>query len=345
MALLLHFVFWAGLDIFIDENKDTMKKILLTNKYAGNPLEIITECVPDGFELLMLTEVSEACLEEKIDQADYLLVSGRVKISDKVLERGTSLRMIQRTGVGLDTLDLEAIKKRNIPLYVNQGVNAESVAEHTLLLMLASLRRLTVINQNTHNNIWKKQEQGTGTHELRGKTIGIVGMGNIARTLVNLLDPFCVEILYYDLKQMPEKYEKRHHMQFVGMDKLFAASDIITLHCALTDNTIGFINEQNIRKMKDGVILINTARGPMVVAEDLAEALKSGKVAFAGVDVHENEPIRDGYFLKNLNNVILTPHIGGITYESFRGMMQDAMRNIEKFEQDKVDEIQQYRYL
>lgn len=322
-----------------------MKTILLTNKYKGKPFEIITEVVPDGFEIIMLDEVSEECLEGKVDQADYLLVSGRVKIGDIVLEKGTNLKMIQRTGVGLDSLDLEAIKKRNIPLYVNQGINAESVAEHTLLLMLASLRRLTVINQNTKNSIWKKQEQGTGTHELKGKRVGIVGMGNIAQTLVSLLDAFGVNILYYNLMQMPEEYEKQHHMQFVEMDELFANSDIITLHCALTDDTRGLINEQNIKKMKDGVILINTARGAMVVAEDLAEALKSGKVAFAGIDVHENEPIKDGYSLQNLNNVILTPHIAGITYESFSGMMQDAMRNIQKFEQGKVDEIQQYRYL
>lgn len=322
-----------------------MKTILITNRYTGKPLEIIRESVPDGFELLMLDEVDKECLERQIDRADYLLASGRVKISEEVLTTGTSLKMIQRTGVGLDSIDLEAIKKRNIPLYVNQGINAESVAEYTLLLMLASLRHLTVINQNTKNGIWNKQEQGVGTRELKGKTIGILGMGNIARTLVTLLYPFYVKILYYDLKQMPEEYERQYHMQFVGVKELLAASDIITLHCAMTDDTRGLINQQNINKMKDGVILINTARGPMVVAEDLAEAIKSGKVSFAGIDVHENEPIRDGYSLKNLDNVILTPHIGGVTYESFRGMMQNAMRNIEKFEQGKLDEIQQYRYL
>jgi len=322
-----------------------VKTILVTNKYTGKPLEIVRDCVPAGFELLMPDQVDKECLEKQINKAHYLLAGGRVMIDEKMLKMGTNLKMIQRTGVGLDSLDLEAIKKREIPLYVNQGVNAESVAEYTLLLMLASLRHLTVIHQNTKNGIWKKQEQGVETRELKDKTIGILGMGNIARTLVTLLYPFHVKILYYDLKQMPEEFERQYHMQFVEVNELLAASDIITLHCSLTDDTRGLINRQTINKMKDGVILINTARGPMVVTEDLANALKSGKVSFAGIDVHEDEPIQDGYSLRNPDNVILTPHIGGVTYESFKGMMQDAMRNIEKFEQGKLDEIQQYRYL
>lgn len=322
-----------------------VKTILVTNKYIGKPLEIIMASVPKDFELLMLDKVDNECLERKIGLADYLLVSGRVRISDRVLVMGKRLKMIQRTGVGLDSLDLEIIKKHSIPLYVNQGINAESVAEHTLLLILASLRRLTVINQKTKNGIWEKQGQGTETHELKGKTVGIIGMGNIARTLVDLLIPFNVKILYYDLTQMPAEYEKAHHMQYVGINELLSVSDIITLHCALTETTRGIINKQNIAKMKDEAILVNTARGALIIAEDLAEGLLSGKIAFAGIDVHEDEPIKDKYVLKNLNNVILTPHIGGITYESFRCMMQGAMRNIEKFEQGDLDEIQQYRYL
>ena len=119
--------------------------------------------------------------------------------------------MIQRSGVGLDALDLDTIKEKGIPLYVNQGVNAESVAEHALLLMLACLRKLPTINQKTKGGIWKKQEQGVQTAELKGKTVDIIGMGNIAKTLVGLLKPFHVQIRYYNLVQMSAEFENEKY--------------------------------------------------------------------------------------------------------------------------------------
>ena len=321
------------------------RKILLTNRYLGTSYEIIKSTTPEGFQLLMLEDATQDELEKKVAQADYLLASGRLKISEDVLCRADKLKMIQRTGVGLDSLDLESIKRRKIPLYVNQGVNAESVAEHALLLILSSLRKLSVIDGNTKNGIWKKQEQGTQTHELKGKTVGLIGMGNIARRSVELLKPFGVKILYSDLYQASEEFEKDNNMFFVEQEELLKNSDIISVHCALTDETRALINSESIGKMKDGVILINTARGPIVNALDLAKALRDGKISFAGIDVHEKEPFDSAYPLLGLNNVILTPHIGGITYEAFYKMMHDAMRNIECFEKKELDQIAQYRYL
>lgn len=232
-----------------------------------------------------------------------------------------------------------------IPLYVNQGINAESVAEHALLLMLASLRRLNLIDRGTKAGVWNKQGQGVQTHELSGKTIGLIGMGNIAQTLVRLLDGFQVNIIYSNLFRMPTDFEEQHHMTFGTINEVFEKSDVISLHCALTEETANLINGQSISRMKDGVVIINTARGPMINADDLAAALISGKVAYAAIDVHDEEPIRNDYPLKQLDNVILTPHIAGVTYESFRKMIRDAMRNIELFDQGDLEAIQQYRYL
>ena len=134
-----------------------MKSILLTNKYTGIPLSIVKSEVPNGFELCFLSEQTQETFEKEIVAADYILAGGRLKFSREVLDKAIHLKMIQRSGVGLDSLDLRAIKDRGIPLYVNQGVNAESVAEHTLLFMLACLRKLPTINQNTKNSVWKKQ--------------------------------------------------------------------------------------------------------------------------------------------------------------------------------------------
>ena len=322
-----------------------MKKILITNKYTGLPLNIVRQELPAGFEITFLSEQTEAALAKEITNADYLLAGGRLKITAEVLDNAPKLKMIQRSGVGLDSLDLDAIKAKGIPLYVNQGVNAQSVAEHTLLLILACLRRLTEIAANTKNGVWNKQGQGIKTAELHGKTVGIVGMGSIARTLVALLKPFGVKILYTDIARQPEGFERENNMRFVSLDELLESSDVVTLNCALTDSTRHLINFETVGKMKPGAVLVNTARGGIVDTAALYEGLKSGKISFAGIDVHEEEPIPQGYCLSELDNVILTPHIAGVTADSFRAMMQAAFRNIEKFEKGELAEIEQYRYV
>ncbi len=322
-----------------------MKTILLTNKYSGAPLEIVKEEVPEGFSIRFLPEQTQDALIAEVGSADYILAGGRLKISREALEKAKKLQMIQRSGVGLDALDLDAIKEKGIPLYVNQGVNAESVAEHALLLMLACLRKLPTINNNTKNGVWKKQEQGVQTAELKGKTVGIVGMGNIAKTLVGLLKPFKVNIRYYNLVQMDENFEAENNMTFVGMDELLRNSDIVTIHCALTPETRNLINKETLGVMKDGAILINTARGEIVDPAAVANALKDRKLSYAALDVHAQEPIPEDYPLKDIDNVILTPHIAGVTADSFRAMMHDAFRNIECFDKGELDEIAPYRYL
>lgn len=317
----------------------------MTNKYTGTPLSIVEQEVPDGFEVHFLSEQTQEALLEEAVNADYILAGGRLKITESVLNNAKKLKMIQRSGVGLDALDLNAIREKGIPLYVNQGVNAESVAEHALLLILSGLRRLTEIHTNTRNGIWKKQEQGVRTAELYGKTVGLVGMGNIARNLVRMLQPFRVRILYTNLFQMDAEYEKANNMQYVTTEELLANADIVSIHCPLTDETRGLINKNTISSMKTGAIVVNTARGEIVNAADLAEALKSGKLSYAGMDVHEKEPFSPDYALLNLDNVTLTPHIAGVTSDSFRAMMHDAFRNIAAFEQGDLETIAPYRYI
>ena len=321
------------------------KKILLTNQYTGEPLRIATEAVPEGFGIMMPAAATQEALEELAPEADYILAGGRLKITAALLDRAVKLKMVQRSGVGLDALDLEALRQRGIPLYVNQGVNAQSVAEHALLLMRASLRRLPVIDRNTKAGVWKKQEQGIRTAELGGKTVGLIGMGHIARTLVGLLKPFRVEILYTNLFREAPEYERENNMRFVGLDELLAASDVVSVHCALTDETRNLIGAEKIRGMKDGAVLVNTARGEIVDPVAVADALRSGKLSFAGLDVHGTEPVPEDYPLKDVENVILTPHIAGVTADSFRAMMAAAFRNIACFDRGGLAEIEDCRYL
>lgn len=318
-----------------------MKTILLTNNYPDGPYSILKKVIPEGFHMEMLEKATEECLMQTVECADYILASGRVKITADVLRKAVRLKMIQRTGVGLDTIDTDALNAANIPLYVNRGVNAGSVAEHTVLLILACLRRLCAINGNTKNGIWQKQVQGITTYELRGKTVGMIGMGNIGRLTASLLKAFGADIIYYDAFRQQEA-ESAMQIQYAPLDMVLSESDIVSLHCPLNETTHHLINIDTLAAMKDGAVIVNTARGALIDEAALYEALQAGRIGAAGLDVHEEEPIRNTTGLLSLEQVIATPHIGGVTYDSFYRMMSEAMRNISLFDQGRTTEIAQY---
>ena len=284
-------------------------------------------------------------IKEAVD-ADYFLVSGRLTIDKTVLDQATHLKMIQRTGVGTDMLDKDEIKKLGIPVYVNAGVNARSVAEHTLMLILATLKRLPQINGQVHSGVWKKQLSGVSTNELYGKTVCIVGMGHVGRLVASLLQPFQAKIFYTDIVRQSKEVERELNLTyFDSFESLLPLADILTLHCPMVSDNMEALNARTLAMMKKGAIVINTARGKLINPDDLYEALKSGHLRAAALDTHYEEPIKEGYKLAELDNVILTPHIGGLSYEAFEAMMVGAMENIEAFEQGRLSEIEGKRIL
>ena len=247
-----------------------MPKILHTARYTGIPWEILKSVVPVGFEVKTLDELSYDCLVREAVDADYFLVSGRLPIDETVLSAAKHLKMIQRTGVGTEMLDVEAIKSHGIPVYVNAGVNARSVAEHTLTLMLAALKRLPQINTQTHSGIWKKQQQGVTTHELYGKTVGLVGMGNIGRLVAAMLQPFGAKVIYTDVFQQKEEIEANLGLTYCeNFEAILPQSDIISFHCPLTKDNTEMLNKRTLSMMKEDSIIINTARGKLINPEDL----------------------------------------------------------------------------
>lgn len=320
--------------------------ILHTARYTGLPWEILKSVVPEGFEVKTLDELNYDCLVREAVNADYLLVSGRLPIDAGVLTTATHLKMIQRTGVGTEMLDVEAIKQHGIPVYVNAGVNAQSVAEHTLTLILACLKRLPQINQQTHQGVWKKQQVGVTTRELKGKTVALVGMGNIGRLVAQMLQPFGAKVVYTDVFRQTEEVESRLGVSYYdSFEAMLPVADILSFHCPLTKENTEMLNSKTLSMIKDGAIVINTARGKLINPEDLYDALQSGQLAGAALDTHYEEPIKEGYKLAELDNVILTPHIGGLSYEAFEAMMAGAMENIEAFEQGRLSEIEGKRLL
>lgn len=315
--------------------------ILHTARYTGIPWEILKSVVPDGFTVETLDELSYDCLTREAVDADYLLVSGRLPIGEGVLSVSKHLKMIQRTGVGTEMLDVEAIKAHGIPVYVNAGVNAQSVAEHTLTLILTCLKRLPQINQQTHQGVWKKQQVGVTTRELKGKTVALVGMGNIGRLVAGMLQPFGAKVIYTDVVRQPVETEQRFALTFYdSFEAMLPETNILSFHCPLVKENTEILNQRTLAMMKKSAIVVNTARGKLINPADLYEALKSGNLSAAALDTHYEEPIKEGYKLAELENVILTPHIGGLSYEAFYQMMADAIENIIAFEEGRLAEIE-----
>ncbi len=321
-----------------------MIRILHTARYEGVPLRILKETCPGGFSIKTLDKATREQLLEEVVNANYLLVSGRLRIDNEVLDAAPKLKMIQRTGVGTDMLDIGAINHRGIPVYVNAGINARSVAEHTVTLILACMKRLLEINSQVHHGIWNKQSTGVSTHELYDKTVGLVGMGNIGRIVASMLQAFGAKVVYTDISRQPEDVENRLGLTFYEtLDEMLSVIDVLSLHCPLTESNVEMINARALAMMKQGAIVINTARGPLVNPDDLYDAIISGHIHSAGLDTHLEEPIGSDYKLKELPNVILTPHIGGLSYEAFRSMMQGAINNIVAFENGDLASIEDKR--
>jgi len=319
-----------------------MPKILHTYRYIGRPLEILHSVVPEGYTIKTLDTPTYEQLIKEAEDADYFLVSGRLPIDKGVLDAAKKLKMIQRTGVGTEMLDKEEIKQRGIPVYVNAGINARSVAEHTLALMLSCLKRIPAIDKQVRQGIWKKQETGTSCHELYGKTVGLVGMGAIGRQVAEYLHVFGAKILYTDLRQLSSEQEEKLDATYISsLEEILPLVDILSFHCPLTPDNKKILNEKTLSIIKPGAIIINTARGKLIDEDALYLALKEGKICAAGLDVHYEEPISiNNHLLSTLSNVILTPHIGGLSFETFHSMMAGAIENIVLFDKGDLKSIE-----
>ncbi|MGA2135977.1 MAG: phosphoglycerate dehydrogenase [Bryobacteraceae bacterium] len=245
--------------------------------------------------------------------ADALIVRSAVQVNPAVLSKAPRLRVIGRAGVGVDNVDLEAATAAGVLVMNTPGGNAISVAEHTLALMLAMARRIPEATQSTTSGKWEKKKF-LGS-ELRGKTLGIVGLGSIGREVVKRARAFEMRVLAHD-PYVTSQIAKDFGIELVDLPTLYAQSDYITLHVALTPETDRMISHDALAQMKNGVRLVNCARGELIDDEALRQAIDSGKVASAALDVFPIEPPPPGYPLFAGNKVLATPHIGGSTEEA-----------------------------
>ena len=229
-----------------------------------------------------------------------------------MMDKAPKLRVIGRAGVGVDNVDLDAATKRGIVVMNTPGGNAVAVAEHTFALMLAMARFIPRAHSTMAAGKWEKKTlQGT---ELRGKTLGIVGLGRVGVEVLRRAQAFGMKVVAHDPYVAPSLAQQLN-VTMVPLDDLYAQSDYITLHVGLTPQTQGMINADSIGKMKKGVRLVNCARGELLNEPAVVEALQSGQLGGAGLDVYSHEPLKDSP-LMTLPNVLLTPHIAGSTNEA-----------------------------
>ncbi len=245
-------------------------------------------------------------------EIEILVVRSATKVTADIIEAGTKLKIIGRAGTGLDNIDVKVAEAKGIKVINTPGANSISVAELTIGLMIACSRHIARGTIDLKNGKWTKKElEG---HELYKRTVGIIGFGNIGREVAKRLLAFDMNVLAYD----PIVKETDMNVKLVDLDTLISNSDYITIHVPLTPETKNLINKDTISKMKDGVIIINAARGGIVDESALYEALVSRKIYAAGLDVFEVEPPTDELRQKllSLPNVVATPHVGASTFEA-----------------------------
>ncbi len=284
-------------------------KIVLAEKVSPATLAVLQQ--EPGWQIVTSDQIRSGLAAELAD-ADALVVRSAVQVDAKLLESASRLRLIGRAGVGVDNIDTAAATHRGIVVMNTPGANAVAVAELTLGLMIALARSIPRANASMHAGKWdKKTLQGS---ELRGKTLGIVGLGRIGLEVARRATGFGMEVTGYDPFVAPV-IARENNVTLVPIDEIFESSDYLTLHVGLTTQTEGLINATSLAVMKKGVRIVNCARGELIVEQALADAIQSGHVAGAALDVFHQEPLKESPFYGS-DNVILSPHIAGATDEA-----------------------------
>lgn len=292
-----------------------------------------------GIETIWEKEIIRSSRDPKVvisqvQGYDYVFAGGEVW-NKEVFDACPSVKMIVRLGVGYDGINLQDATEAGVPVTYMPGVNAQSVAELAVALMLAAGRQIPQMNAKVHAA--QRKQAIYATNMLSGKTVGIMGCGNIGKAVVRMLKGFNCRILAYDVYK-DEAFAAEYGVEYVDLDTLLAQSDIVSIHLALLPTTKHIINADSIAKMKDGAIVINTSRGGTIDSAALADAIRSGKLGGAGLDVVEDEGggnTRPGEIFYDLENVILTPHVAGATHECFEAMMEHAVEMVKDFQDGK----------
>jgi D-3-phosphoglycerate dehydrogenase len=305
-------------------DKGERMKIVLAEKVS--PATLAVFAAEPGWEVLTHDQLPDG-LPAALADADALVVRSAVQVDDALMAQAPKLRVIGRAGVGVDNIDADAATRRGIVVMNTPGANAVAVAELTIALMLALARKLPFANSTMHAGRWEKKTlQGA---ELRGKTLGILGLGRIGLEVAKRAKGFGLEIIASD-PFVSAAVARENGIKLVTLDELIAGSDYITLHVGLTPQTAGVINSKSLAAMKKSVRIVNCARGELIDDAALVDALKSGQVAGAALDVFAKEPAKETPYAE-FDQVILTPHIAGSTGEAQEAVGIQIARQVREY--------------
>lgn len=307
-------------------------KIVILDGYTLNPGDLTWEGLQKLGELTVYNRTPQDKISERIGDAE-IVYTNKTPLTRETLEQASQLKWIGVLATGYNVVDVEAAKEQGIPVANIPTYGTTAVAQMTIALLLEMCHHVWAHHEEVKRGAWTNCPDFCFWNypliELAGKTMGIIGFGRIGQAVGKIAQAFGMNILAYDEYQ--NKMLETDSIKYAALDELLTQSDVISLHCPLFESTKGIINKDTIAKMKDGVMLINTSRGPLIVEEELAEALNSGKVAGAAVDVVSTEPIKMENPLITAKNIIITPHIAWAPKEARERLMNIATDNLEQF--------------
>ena len=314
-------------------------EVVILDAYTTNPGDLSWERFKEFGELTVYDRGIKNDLQESIDRiqdADVVLTN-KVPIKEELLEACPNIKYIGTLSTGYNIIDLDACRTRGIPVCNVPSYSTSAVAQFTMALLLEVCHHVGEHNNIVHSGGWERSVDFCFWNypliELSSKTIGIIGFGKIGQEVAKLAAAFGMKVLAYS---RTEYEEVRKLAEYVDLDTLLASSDIVSLHCPLFPETRGIINNEKIAKMKDGAILLNTSRGPLIVEEDVANALNSDKLYYYATDVASREPIRSDNPLLKAKNCIITPHIAWAAKETRERLVGIVYENLKAYTEGKV---------
>ena len=315
-------------------------KLVVLDGARTNPGDLSWDCLRQLGELTVYPNTSPSELVDHIADNEVIILD-KPQITREVLEACPSVKLIVLFATGFNHIDIAAARERGIPVCNAPGYSSFAVSQLAVALLLEICTQVGVHSAAVQNGLWKDNSYfcsiAPGLSEIAGKTVGIVGYGGIGQVFGRVMKAMGAQLLVYSRHCHPQLEDT--HTRYATLDELFSASDIISLHCPLNEDSAGLINKDTLAKMRDGVILINTARGGLIVEEDVAAALRSGKLRALGQDAFAEEPIRPDNPLLTAPNTFLTPHMGWAPRETRARLIELAASNIRAFQAGRPQNV------
>ena len=308
-----------------------MEKVLVIGPFNESMKKALADAFDDRFALEYITSRDEY---SRIADADYIILR-TLNLNAEDIASMDKVKLIQRWGVGFDSVDIQAAGEKSIPVAVTFGINSTPVAEMAMALTLAVYRNVVPMTMGIQEGKWERETYSKTSYTINGKTVGVIGIGNIGRKVAALFQAFGATVLYYDLFRLSPEREEELGLTYYDLDEIWDKCDIISLHAPATPETNHMVNAQSLARMKDGAVLINTAREELIDMDALVQAMKNGKLLGVGLDAVEEETMRKQPF-RGMDNVVLAAHLGGNTADNSVHMAKRCAEQVAAISEGKT---------